>query len=165
MGQQWVSTSAGRHLSGRRKEHTTPEVELRRALHAAGARFRLHPRLAKGCTPDLVLPRHRLAVFVDGCFFHGCPTHGRKTPWTGPNAALWEDKMRRNAQRDARSTALATDLGWTVVRLWEHEVTTSPTQAAATVLSHSAADSHLEPAASAPHAQADPATPEASHRR
>lgn len=145
MSQQWVSTDAGRHLSGRRKEHTKPEVALRRALHAAGARFRLHPRLAKGCTPDLVLPRHHLAVFVDGCFFHGCPTHGRKTPWTGPNAALWEDKMRRNAQRDVTSTALATGLGWTVVRLWEHEVTNSPNQAAATVLAQSRAPSSGQP--------------------
>lgn len=137
MGQGWVSTSAGRHLAGRPKEHTAPEVALRRALHAAGARFRLHPRLAKGCTPDLVLPRHRLAVFVDGCFFHGCPTHGRKKAWSGPNAALWEEKMRRNAQRDVASTALAAGLGWTVVRIWEHEVTASPTAAASAVLARS----------------------------
>ena len=123
MAQRWVSTEAGRHLVGRVKEHTAPEVALRRALHAAGARFRLHPRLAKGCTPDLVLPRWRVAVFVDGCFFHSCPLHGRKSPWTGPNAALWEEKMARNATRDATSTALAQGLGWVVVRVWEHEVT------------------------------------------
>ncbi len=129
-----MTTEAGRHLAGRVKEHTAPEVALRRALHAAGARFRLHPRLAKGCTPDLVLPRHRLAVFVDGCFFHSCPLHGRRTPWTGPNAALWEGKMRRNVERDASSTALAQGLGWVVVRVWEHEVTTDPGAAAARVL-------------------------------
>jgi DNA mismatch endonuclease (patch repair protein) len=132
--QRWVSTEAGRHLAGRVKEHTTPEVALRRALHAAGARFRLHPRLAKGCTPDLVLPRWGLAVFVDGCFFHSCPTHGRQTPWTGPNAALWEEKMRRNTERDTTSTALAQGLGWVVVRVWEHEVTTDPAATAARVL-------------------------------
>ena len=80
---------------------------LRKALHAAGGRFRLHRQIAKGCTPDIVLPGRRLAVFVDGCFWHGCPTHGRKTPWTGPNAELWEEKMRRNAERDQRSTSLA----------------------------------------------------------
>ncbi|WP_307858111.1 very short patch repair endonuclease [Cellulomonas fulva] len=105
------------------KTSTQPEVALRRALHAAGFRFRLHPKVAKGCTPDLVLPRHRVAVFVDGCFWHGCPDHGRRTPWTGPNAELWAAKMDRNKANDLRSTTLANDAGWTVVRIWEHEIT------------------------------------------
>lgn len=98
---------------------------LRRALHAAGFRYRLQRRIAQGCTPDLVLPRHRVAVFVDGCFWHACPEHGRRKPWTGPNADLWEAKMRRNAAGDERSTQLARDAGWTVVRIWEHEVNTT----------------------------------------
>lgn len=114
-----MSTELGRHLSARTKTNTQPEVTLRKALHAAGARFRLHRRLAQGCTPDLVLPSRKLAVFVDGCFWHSCPRHGRKTPWTGPNAQLWEGKMRRNQERDARSTRLALDLGWHVERVWE----------------------------------------------
>lgn len=122
MAEGWVSTKVGVHLAGRRKESTTPEVLLRRAVHAAGGRFRLHPRLAKGCTPDFVLPGRRVAVFVDGCFWHGCPEHGRKTPWMGPNANLWADKMRRNEERDERSTALAEQLGWRVVRVWECDV-------------------------------------------
>lgn len=124
MTEPWKSTTEGRHLAGRVKVSTQPELALRAALHRAGFRFRLHPRIAKGCTPDLVLPRHRLAVFVDGCFWHGCPQHGRKAPWTGPNAELWAQKMTRNAERDARSTKLAQDVGWTVVRIWEHEVRT-----------------------------------------
>lgn len=62
-------------------------------------------------------------MFVDGCFWHGCPAHGRRTPWTGPNAELWESKMARNAERDRRSTRLAEEAGWTVLRIWEHEVT------------------------------------------
>lgn len=122
MTDRWVSTRAGRHLSGRKKMNTMPEVELRKALHAAGARFRLHRQLAKGCTPDLVLPSRRLAIFVDGCFWHGCPLHGRKTPWTGPNADLWRLKMQRNAERDQRSTQLAEAEGWEVMRLWECDV-------------------------------------------
>ncbi|GAB3052874.1 very short patch repair endonuclease [Intrasporangium mesophilum] len=122
MREAWVSTKAGAHLAGRRKESTTPEVLLRRAVHAAGGRFRLHRRLAKGCTPDFVLPGRHLAVFVDGCFWHGCPEHGRKTPWTGPNADLWTAKMRRNEERDQRATALAEQLGWQVVRVWECDV-------------------------------------------
>ena len=100
MPEKWVSTSSGRHLAGRKKKDTAPEVALRKALHAAGARFRLHRQLAKGCTPDIVMPGRRLAIFVDGCFWHGCPRHGRKTPFTGPNAELWEQKMQRNAERD-----------------------------------------------------------------
>ena len=126
MASDWVSTNAGRHLVGRKKVNTSPEVELRSAIHAAGGRFRLHRRIAKGCTPDIVLPGRRLAVFVDGCFWHGCPDHGRKTPWTGPNASLWAEKMRRNAERDERSTELAQEAGWEVVRVWECAVRTDP---------------------------------------
>lgn len=132
--QRWTSTPRSAHLSGRRKTNTAPEMLLRRALHAAGARFRLHRRIAKGCTPDIVLPGRRVAVFVDGCYWHSCPVHGRQTPFSGPNAQLWEDKMRRNRNRDVRSTALAEEAGWTVVRVWEHEVTTDPRAAAARVL-------------------------------
>lgn len=114
-------------------------MAVRRALHAAGARFRLHPRLAPGCTPDIVLPRHRLAVFVDGCFFHGCPEHGRRRAWTGPNASLWAEKMQRNVERDERSTRIAEGLGWIVVRLWEHEALKDPSGAAQRLLERSAA--------------------------
>lgn len=131
---RWQPTTAGRHLAGRRKTDTAPEVALRKALHAQGGRFRLHVRLAKGCTPDLVMPRYRLAVFVDGDYWHGCPEHGRKKPFTGPNAGLWEQKMLRNKERDARATALAEDAGWRVVRLWECEILRDPVQAAGRVL-------------------------------
>jgi DNA mismatch endonuclease (patch repair protein) len=134
MAEGWVSTKAGAHLAGRRKESTTPEVLLRSAVHAAGGRFRLHRQLAKGCTPDFVLPGRRLAVFVDGCFWHGCPDHGRKTPWTGPNADLWADKMRRNAERDRRSTALAEEQGWRVFRVWECDVRAEPSAVARRLL-------------------------------
>lgn len=123
MPEAWASTPAGRHLSGRRKRDTGPEMALRRALHAAGYRFRLQRQIAKGCTPDIVLPGRRIAVFVDGCYWHNCPIHGRKRPWAGPNALLWVDKMAKNAERDARSTQRAAEHGWTVLRVWEHEVT------------------------------------------
>lgn len=115
----WISTSTGAHLRGRRKRDTEPELLLRKALHAEGARFRLNKTLTKGCTPDILLPRRRLAVFVDGDYWHSCPIHGRKTPFTGPNAALWEKKMERNRERDVMSTRLAQEAGWTVVRVWE----------------------------------------------
>jgi DNA mismatch endonuclease, patch repair protein len=134
VAKQWVSTRAGSHLAGRRKESTAPEVLLRKAVHAAGGRFRLHRRIAKGCTPDFVLPSRRVAVFVDGCFWHGCPEHGRKTAWTGPNAVLWEEKMRRNAERDRLSTDLAQRYGWRVVRVWECQVQEDPSAVAQRLL-------------------------------
>jgi len=114
---------------------------LRQALHAAGARFRLHRRLADRCTPDLVLPGRRIALFVDGCWWHSCPLHGRKTPFTGPNAALWEAKMARNRERDSYATMTAERLGWTVVRVWECEITTDAQAAARRVLESAAGSS------------------------
>jgi DNA mismatch endonuclease (patch repair protein) len=138
VAKQWVSTESGRHLSRRRKKDTSPEIALRKALHAAGGRFRLHRNLAKGCTPDIVMPGRKLAIFVDGCFWHGCPEHGRKTPWTGPNADLWAQKMVRNRANDDRSTRIAEELGWHVVRIWECDVRANPvTTATALIASHS----------------------------
>lgn len=130
----WVSTRSGQHLRGRRKTDTEPEILLRKALHALGARFRLHRTLAPGCTPDLVLPGRRIAVFVDGDYWHSCPLHGRKKPFTGPNSSLWEEKMQRNKDRDARSTKLAEEAGWVVVRLWECSIRHDPQEAARAVL-------------------------------
>lgn len=132
--QKWVSTRRGTHLAGRSKENTAPEVLLRKAVHAAGGRFRLHRRIAKGCTPDFVLPSRHIAVFVDGCFWHGCPEHGRKSPWTGPNAELWAEKLRRNSERDQRATMLAQGHGWRVVRVWECQVRQDPAAAAQAVM-------------------------------
>lgn len=132
--EQWVSTQSGRHLSGRKKQDTAPEVALRKALFAEGARFRLHRQLAKGCTPDIVMPGRRLAIFVDGCFWHSCPDHGRKTPFTGPNADLWQRKMILNAERDVRSTQIAESLGWDVRRLWECQVRRDPSAVARNLL-------------------------------
>ena len=134
MPSEWVSTSAGAHLSGRRKKDTGPELLLRRALHSQGGRFRLHRNLAKGCTPDIVMPGRGLAIFVDGCFWHGCPEHGRKADFTGPNAELWAEKMRRNVERDVRSSALAESLGWQPIRVWECEVKAAPDDVAAALL-------------------------------
>lgn len=105
---------------------------MRAALHARGLRFRLQRKIARGCTPDIVLPRYQLALFVDGCFWHGCERHGR-TSFAGPNAELWRTKMANNRERDRRSTALAQEAGWTVVRLWECDVLADPAKAAAAV--------------------------------
>lgn len=130
----WVSTPQGKHLARRKSKNTQPEIALRSAIHKQGGRFRLHRRLAVGCTPDLVLPRYRIAIFVDGCFWHGCPEHGRKVPWSGPNANLWREKLERTRARDARSSQIAADLGWQVLRVWECAVLKDPDGLATEVL-------------------------------
>lgn len=130
VAERWVTTGSSPSLSGRKNRDTEPEVELRRSLHALGLRFRLHRRLGRACTPDIVLPRWRIAVWVDGCYWHSCPEHGRHKPFRGPNAEKWKHKMERTRERDAAASRLAEKLGWKVVRVWEHEVRADPVTAA-----------------------------------
>ncbi len=131
---QWARTTRSASLSGRRSRDTLPELLLRSALHRAGARFRLHRRIAKGCTPDLVLPGRRVAVFVDGDFWHGCPDHFPHRRPGGPNAGLWVAKFEAIRERDARSTRLAEEAGWRVERVWECEIHSDVAAAVARIL-------------------------------
>jgi DNA mismatch endonuclease, patch repair protein len=101
-----------------RSGDTTPEMTLRRALHAAGLRYRLHVRV-DGVRPDIVIKSRRLLVFVDGCFWHCCPRHFRM-PRT--NLKFWHSKFAGNVARDLRQRRRLRRLGWTVVRVWEHEM-------------------------------------------
>lgn len=117
----WVPTEAGAHLRGRVTRNTRPEVELRRALHRRGLRFRLHRAVAGKYRVDIVLPKWRLAVFVDGCFWHGCPRHSRAV-FKGPNADRWQRKIAENKSRDARCNAAAQSEGWRVIRVWECDI-------------------------------------------
>lgn len=134
MDSTWVVTASSPRLSGRRSTDTTPEVLLRKALHKAGARFRLQRRIAKGCTADLVLPGRGIAVFVDGDFWHGCPEHFPRRAPRGPNAELWASKFEATRIRDERATDLAENAGWRVVRVWECEILADPEAAARRVL-------------------------------
>lgn len=100
--------------------HTAPEMALRRELHGRGRRFRVLmkvPGLPRRSI-DIAFTRARLAVFVDGCFWHGCPAHC-KPPARNPE--WWQWKLRNNQTRDEDTTRRLTELGWTVLRLWEHE--------------------------------------------
>src|SRR5947209_7943614 len=97
----WVSTKSSGLLRGRRNKDTKPELALRRALHSLGARYRLQYSVANQVVADLAFTRHRAAIFVDGCFWHGCPKHGRRN-FTGPNAGRWIAKMERIKARDER---------------------------------------------------------------
>ena len=107
-------------MQGNRAEDTRPEVAVRSAVHALGLRFRKHVAPLRGlrCRADLVFTSQRVAVFVDGCFWHGCPEHG-VSPTT--NSSYWQAKLGGNVDRDRRNDAVLADAGWTVVRVWEHE--------------------------------------------
>jgi DNA mismatch endonuclease Vsr len=108
-------------MQANRRANTKPEVALRSALHRMGFRYRKDFRLDLGAVkvrPDIVFTAKKVAVFVDGCFWHVCPEHGRQ-PTT--NEWYWAPKLRRNMERDQRVNAALKAAGWQVVRLWEHE--------------------------------------------
>jgi DNA mismatch endonuclease (patch repair protein) len=116
-----TSAAVSAVMRANRKTGSSPEVRLRSSLHASGLRFRKNARIAVGQTwtrPDIVFTRQRVAVFVDGCFWHGCTDHGT-TPRS--NTSYWGPKLARNAERDATTDRALRDAGWTVVRVWEHE--------------------------------------------
>jgi DNA mismatch endonuclease (patch repair protein) len=104
-------------MSRIRGTDTKPEMVLRRALWSAGLRYSLHCKLTG--RPDIVFTRSRVAVFCDGCFWHGCPEHSVK-PKT--NHSFWSVKLAKNKARDERVVAALKAEGWTVMRFWEHEI-------------------------------------------
>jgi DNA mismatch endonuclease (patch repair protein) len=117
-----ASSLKTRHvMQANRSRDTAPEVRLRRLLFASGLRFRKNcrPEPTLRCKADIVFPRPRVCVFIDGCFWHSCPRHF-KLPKT--NAAWWAEKMHANVQRDGRQTRTLKGRGWCVIRLWEHEL-------------------------------------------
>jgi DNA mismatch endonuclease, patch repair protein len=101
-------------------------------VHAHGLRFRLNHRVGR-YKPDFVLPRHHVAVFVDGCFWHNCPKHGPQG-FRGPNAALWQSKQHANRARDLAANATLAEAGWKVLRIWECEIRADVENAATKVL-------------------------------
>lgn len=116
------SPSVQRRMSAQRREDTVPELRIRKALFREGYRYRcgLPVPGRRRRTIDIAFTRLRVAVFVDGCFWHGCPEH-----FVPPkaNAEWWLAKIEVNRARDADTTAVLADIGWRVVRLWEHTPT------------------------------------------
>ncbi|MDQ2912654.1 MAG: very short patch repair endonuclease [Chloroflexota bacterium] len=100
-----------------RTRDTAEELELRRALHRRGFRYRIHSSLPG--RPDIVFSTRRIAVFVDGCFWHGCPLH-----YTAPrvNWEFWKKKVEENRERDVRSDAKLQSAGWAAIHVWQHEL-------------------------------------------
>jgi DNA mismatch endonuclease (patch repair protein) len=117
----WASSDATRHsMQGNRNRDTRPEMAVRSAVHAIGLRYRVDTKALPDLNrrADLVFTRAKVAVFVDGCFWHGCPDHF-VPPRT--NVEYWEAKIGRNRERDVETDGLLADAGWTVIRVWEHE--------------------------------------------
>lgn len=116
-------------MSKQKSRNTDVEMALRRALHATGLRYRVHRRPLKKVRreADVVFGPVKVAVFVDGCFWHGCPEH---STWPKRNAEFWRTKIEGNRQRDRNTDELLTAAGWLAVRVWEHE---DPIEAAALV--------------------------------
>lgn len=100
-----------------RSRDTKPEILLRKALFRRGARFRVKYKLPG--KPDIVFPGRKLAVFMDGCFWHGCPRCYKEPD---NNREFWQKKIVKNKERDQYVSKVLGDLGWTVIRVWEHEI-------------------------------------------
>ena len=115
----WASSPAARRtMRGNRGRDTTPELALRRALYAAGLRYRLHvqvPGMPRR-TVDIAWKNLKIAVFLDGCFWHGCPQHATH-PTT--HADFWTSKIVQNRARDRETSQFLEEQGWLVLRFWE----------------------------------------------
>lgn len=119
-GTSWASTDGVRRsMQSNRPKNTGPELAVRSALHRAGLRFRVHYRPLQGLKRevDIAFTGPRVAVFVDGCFWHGCPLHATR-PAT--NVEWWATKLDGNIARDRNTNEVLTKAGWRVLRFWEH---------------------------------------------
>ena len=104
-------------MSKNRGSDTKPELILRKALWQEGFRYRLRSKLPG--KPDLTFRKHRLVVFVDGCFWHGCPEHYKEPK---SSAVFWKNKIDKNIARDQQVNRMLREDGWRVIRLWEHQI-------------------------------------------
>ncbi len=107
-------------MRANRGRDTRPELAVRKAVHALGLRYRvsIRPLGDTRRTADLVFPRAKVAVFIDGCFWHRCPDH---FVMPKANRSFWEAKMQRNTERDRETDDLLAAAGWVVIRVWEHQ--------------------------------------------
>lgn len=129
--ESWASSPAARAvMRGNRRRDTAPELAVRRRVHAAGLRYRVDakplPHLNRRA--DLVFSRARVAVFIDGCYWHGCPEHGTAAK---TNVKYWSAKIARNAERDLDTDRHLIAALWLPLRLWEHG---DPAEACVTVI-------------------------------
>src|SRR3990167_3264062 len=123
------SSDVSRRMAKVRQKGTDAEVALRREMYNIGLRYRIDYEVLRKPrrVADVAFPGRRIAVFVDGCLWHGCPRHGT---WPKQNADFWRKKIEANQRRDADTNDRLRYLGWTVLRFWSHE---PPTEAARAV--------------------------------
>ena len=127
-----INSAAKSHQMARvRTRNTAPEMAVRRAMHGLGLRFQLHRHNLPG-RPDIVLPKHALAVFVHGCYWHGCVMCDRGIRRPKTNAVFWSAKLAENQARDTRNIEALQQFGWRVGVIWECE-TRNPPQLAQTL--------------------------------
>lgn len=121
-----------RNMRRQKRRDTGCEIAVRRLLHASGIRYRVdfRPLPDERFRVDIGWKARKLAVFIDGCFWHGCPEHGTLPK---SNTQWWQDKLTANADRDLRSTEVLRSRGWTVLRFWEHE---DPSQVVEIIRTH-----------------------------
>ena len=114
------SEAALKRMQAAKPKNTLPEKALRSALHRKGLRYRIHAKPLKELnrSADIVFRSGKIAVFIDGCFWHGCPIHGTQAK---ANAEFWRVKIRHNRERDADTNRRLEDAGWKLIRVWEHE--------------------------------------------
>ena len=117
---QSSSPEASRRMMKVRQTGTKAEMALRKALHRLGLRYRINFQVLKKLRriADVAFTKYKIAVFVDGCFWHGCPKHAS---WPKSNSEFWQQKIEANRARDADTNAKLREIGWTVIRIWEHE--------------------------------------------
>ena len=123
-----------RNMAAIRRRDTKPEFAVRSALHRRGYRFRKDYVIrldGKLIRPDIAFTRQRVAVFIDGCFWHCCPEHGRQP---GVNGDYWSPKLKGNVERDLRQTSALRNASWEVLRFWEHEGTAAIVSTLATTI-------------------------------
>jgi DNA mismatch endonuclease (patch repair protein) len=121
-----LNTAVSAQMQRMPRSSTGPEMLIRRELHSRGLRFRVNLRGLPG-RPDIAFTAARIAVFVDGCFWHSCPSHGILPK---NNRDWWQEKLARNVERDREKDSELEIMGWTVVHVWEHE---RPSAAADTI--------------------------------
>jgi DNA mismatch endonuclease (patch repair protein) len=130
-----VSVGRSRNMAAIKRTNTKPETRLRQVLHRRGYRFRkdlrIELRTGARARPDIVFNRWKVAVFIDGCFWHGCPDHGGRPSL---NQSYWAPKLAANAARDAAQNEALQASGWHVIRIWEHVETEHAADLVAVVL-------------------------------
>lgn len=117
-----ASSEAALHrMQAAKAKNTAPEIALRSQLYKKGLRYRLDKKVSPliQTRVDIVFPTQHVAIFVDGCFWHGCPRHGTQSK---SNSEYWYRKIKQNKERDWKVTRQLRNAGWKVIRIWEHEI-------------------------------------------